>query len=163
MRLSGSHHQRVLPGICLSLICAAGNAFAVEQRILLSFDNAGHKVEQIVRPQSRAKIGQALGKPTTGTAVPDINTLIAGLQSGFATLVWVDSEGSLQSISTEPDPRVSHAPAHISGVDESRVGERDGAWLITGPQHASSVMILLPADKTVGLAFEQWDVLLDTD
>lgn len=160
---SSVSYRRTLLGTCLCLVFSAGNTFADDQRVLLSFDNAGHKVQQIVRPLSRAMQVEKLGKSEPRIEVPDVNVLISKLQPGFATLVWMDAEGFQHSTSTAPDPRVSHAPAHITGVDESRVGERDGAWLITGPLVASSVLILLPADPSVGLAFEQWDVPLNTD
>lgn len=136
---------------------------ADDQRILLSFDNSGHQVRQIVRsPPRTLRESSADGVSTVVRGLRDIQVLIAELQPGVAVLLWADDDGHIHARTEEPDPRISHAPAHIDGSSKSRSGNTSGAWLIGGPEEATSVTILLPSDPSLGLAFEQWDVQLVT-
>lgn len=138
---------------------SANDRQASEQRILLSFDNSGHQVSKIIH--SKAQSIQA--EPTLIRA-PEGNYLqaaVADLRPGQATLLWQDDQGNWYPKSQAPDPRVSHAPAHISGAENSQVSEVSGAWLVSGPGKASRLIILLPRNTALGLGFEQWDVVLD--
>jgi len=133
---------------------------AAEVRVLLSFDNSGHRVEQIMQFDSAT---HALSQRPVN-AVPEQNqtleSAILSLQPRMATLIWLDAQGRWRAQTTEPDPRVAHSPAHIDGTDSGLVGEVAGAWLVSGPDSASSLTILLPADVTLGLGFEQWTLSL---
>lgn len=149
--------------LAVFLVSAGALAEASELRVLLAFDNAGHQVRQIVRNEHGTSIIDKPPAPAENLVFPDISALGSGLERGFARLVWLDEQGYVSAVTQEPDPRVSHAPTHISGADGSRVGERKGAWLVTGPNDARSLVILMPGDERVGLAFEQWEVLLGND
>ncbi len=148
--------------ILLSSTSTYLSAQASELRVLLAFDNAGHHVRQIVSNNQGTSI---FDEPQASLAddgiLPDIEALGAELERGLARLVWLDEQGFVSAVTQEPDPRISHAPTHITGDDGSRVSERKGAWLVTGPDNAQSLVILMPGDERVGLAFEQWEVLLD--
>ena len=149
--------------VCLMSAIASAMAQADELRVLLSFDNAGHQVRQIIRNDRSTSI---ISKPQAAVAelmLPDISVLGAELERGMARLIWLDDQGYVAAVTQEPDPRVSHSPTHITGANGSRIGEREGAWLVTGPVDALSLVILMPGDDRVGLAFEQWDVPLDED
>ena len=149
----------------LILLCAilSATAQASEQRVLLSFDNAGHHVRQVVRTDRSTSIIDKTQAPVADLVLPDISALGAELERGMARLVWLDGQGYLSAVTQEPDPRVAHSPNHITGAVGSRIGERKGAWLVTGPDDAHSLVILMPGDERIGLAFEQWEVRLDDD
>ncbi|MFK7860888.1 MAG: hypothetical protein AB8B64_18870 [Granulosicoccus sp.] len=145
----------------LWFLCLSIPVFADEQRVLLSFDNAGHRVSQIVRPHSEKSLRQnvtaSLARPLMQ---PDMDKLISLLAPGIAMLVWIDDEGNFHAGTNEPDPRISHAPNHIDGADGTKQGNISGAWLVSGPVAATRVTILLPSNPSLGLAYEQWQVSL---
>ena len=150
--------------VFLMFAIASSMAQASELRVLLSFDNAGHEVRQIIRNDRGTSIfDKEVAAATAQSILPDINALGAELDQGMARLVWLNDQGYISAVTQEPDPRVSHSPTHITGADGSRIGERKGAWLVTGPEDAISLVILMPGDDKVGLAFEQWEVRLDGD
>ncbi len=130
-----------------------------EQRVLLSFDNSGHHVRQIIH--SEAQVLQAEPTPLLETELNYLQAAVADLVPGQAMLLWQDDEGGWYPRSQVPDPRVSHAPAHIFGAENSQVGDVSGAWLVSGSGRASRLIILLPRNTALGLAFEQWDVALN--
>ncbi len=152
--------------IVVTLIASAfaeGQPPQSEQRVLLSFDEAGHHVRQIVRTDGALmtlRSDEATSR-SIPSEKPGLQSLIAQLEPGTARLIWRDESGQMVSNTEEPDPRISRAPAHIVG--EGRVGSKaDGAWLVTGPGSGKMLTILLPADPSVALSFEQWDVYLNT-
>ena len=150
---------KLLSIVCLS--CITSSVFAGEQRVLMSFDNSGHHVRHIANLESTRTLRSGIKNSRVTTLErPDIEAMISELQPGVALIVWTDDEGYLQLKTEEPDPRVSHAPAHINGAGASRLGQRAGAWLVIGPDSATSITILLPSDASLGLGFEQWEVLL---
>lgn len=142
--------------------CIAGLApvAAGEISVLLSFDNSGHQVVLVRSVGSPDAPASATPESSIGNEILDMSTLIKELESGTATLVWKDENGHLQSRTYEPDPRVTRSPGHIDGEAGTRVGERKGAWLVSGPDTATSLTILLPGDVAVGLGFEQWEIAL---
>lgn len=151
----------------VAALCAAAVSAEGQQRVLLSFDNAGHHVSQIVRvgvnnktlsvSSSTRLTARSVERGAVANAL-DLETLIAQLEPSVATLMWLDENGSTIRNTTEPDPRISHAPTHVSAYGEGRVGESEGAWLVTGPGSGKFLTILLPADTSLALAFEQWTV-----
>lgn len=147
----------------LCVLCVSSIVIAGEQRVLMSFDNSGHHVRHIVMSQSRRSM-QSTVKDNAASHIEhsDIEALISRLRPGFALLVWKNNAGHSNVQTKVPDPRVSHAPAHINGSGKSRLGKREGAWLVVGPDSATSVNILLPANPSLGLGFEQWEVSLVT-
>lgn len=146
-------------GLCL--LCITSVTAAGEQRVLLSFDNAGHHVRHVVKLKRTTTTNPLTKNPLVlNLERPDINALMRQLQPGVALLVWTDNEGYAHLHTREPDPRISHAPAHINRAGASRLGQAAGAWLITGPDVATMVTILLPSDPSLGLASEQWAVSL---
>lgn len=149
--------------VTLLLTVAPVSAKASELRVLLAFDDSGHQVRRIVRSRQGTSIIDKAEAPVAAMVLPDISLLSADLKRGFARLVWLDDQGYVSAVTQEPDPRVSQAPNHITGAHGSRVAERKGAWLVTGPDSALSLLILMPGDETVGLGYEQWEVRLDNE
>lgn len=162
MKLKQSILQAAL-AILLVSTSAFSSAQANELRVLLAFDNAGHHLRQIVRNNHGTSIFDVPQASLADGILPDIEALGAELERGLARLVWLDEQGFVSAVTQEPDPRISHAPTHITGDDGSRVGERKGAWLVTGPDNAQSLVILMPDDDRMGLAFEQWEVFLNSN
>lgn len=131
-----------------------------EIRVLLSFDNSGHQVRNIIR----SKLAPSLLPQPALINTPEgeyLEEQLAALQPGRATLLWLDKQGNWYPSTNEPDPRVAHSPAHITGAENTRVGESSGAWLVSGPGSASRLIILLPRNTSLGLGFEQWNVFLE--
>lgn len=147
--------------LCCSSITAA---MAGEINVLLSFDSAGHKVVLVRHIASTSKHPSKISeaKEADKIEIEDMDMLINTLQPSVATLVWKDDQGTWQSRTQEPDPRVTRSPGHIDGVSAGQFSEREGAWLVSGPDTATSLTILLPADIGLGLGFEQWDVSVKT-
>lgn len=158
-------HSVLQTALAIVLMSAGASAWAQanELRVLLAFDNAGHHVRQVVRINHGTSIFNAPQASVADRVLPDIAVLGAQLERGLARLVWLDEQGFVSAVTQEPDPRISHAPTHITGDYGSRVGERKGAWLVTGPDDARSLVILMPGDERVGMAFEQWEVFLGRD
>jgi len=149
----------------ICFLCLAGmmtTVIASEQRVLLSFDNSGHQVRKIVYPEAQPMLLQPATPDATARqrSQIDVQSLIATLEPGTARLIWKDDDGLVAANTEVPDPRILHAPGHVSGPNKSLLGQKSGAWMVEGPQSATSVMILLPAHLSLGLAFEQWEVLL---
>lgn len=153
--------SRLVLAFVLSCVAMCLSA-AQEQRVLLSFDNAGHQVSKIVRPDmDQSSLREEKIRPKENHQRPDFDLLASQLRPGFALLVWLDDEGYAHARTQEPDPRISHAPAHISGVHGSRLGTASGAWLVSGPVSATGVRIFLASNPALDLAAEQWQVSLE--
>jgi len=151
--------------ILLGLASAPTPVLAADQRVLLSFDNAGHQVRQVVRPtvyqgSFLAEKNAEKNSHEPKTHKPDVDLLASQQLPGTALLLWLDDEGYLHARTDESDPRVSHAPAHINSSAGSRQGNLSGAWLVTGPASATSLKIFLASDPALGLAAEQWHISL---
>ena len=153
---------------CLCIVNA--NAWA-DVRVLFRFVASGHHVHSLTKAPTRqllrkpepdvAKISSRSATLADSLLVSErISAATAQLRATTATLLWFDSSGAWLSNSEVPDPRVAHAPAHIDGVNQSQVGLYSGAWLATGPDEASEVTILFPANAAVALGFEQWHAVL---
>lgn len=138
------------------LLCASGHTLA-EQRVLLSFDHAGHELRKLVQTDNAT---YKRFKSTITSQVADIESMYQDLTPGVVTLVWTDADGYLERKTTAPDPRISRAPAHIDGLDKSLQTVTQGAWLVTGPQSASRLIILMAAHESLNLPFERWEVEL---
>ena len=159
--------KRTITVFCLSvcmLLCtstyASKQAGGAQLRLLLRFDESGHHVEKLFRtPHSKSMTGAQRQLAAPGE-FPDIDVLSNEVEPGSASLVWLNEQGYVISVTTAPDPRVSHSPAHIAGVDESRVFSQSGAWLVNGPAEAADLLILLPENLAPPLAQEQWNVHL---
>ena len=133
---------------------------AAEQRVLLSFDNAGHRVEKILHTDNRQVLAETPDPQEDNAVVPDLPALQNELIAGFVIVLWLDDQGLQQASTKVPDPRLSHGPSHVDGLSKSRHGERSGAWLVTGPSEATQLLVLLPEDLSLGLGFEMWEVSL---
>ncbi len=152
-----------IAGFFCAAIAAEG-----QQRVLLSFDDAGHQVRKIVRIEAKNTLQVRPSEPDTqvlDTLAEEsyLDTLISQLKPGNATLVWLDESGRWYANTSEPDPRVAHAPSHINGRSQGRVGDVVSAWLVTGPESARFLTILLPEDASLALAFEQWNINLSVE
>ncbi len=137
----------------------ASDGQASEQRVLLSFDNSGHHVRNIIRSEA-----QSLQPEPTLISAPEgiyLQAVLADLEPGQASLLWLDDQGDWYPSTQVPDPRVSHAPGHINGAENTLVSDVSGAWLVSGPSKASRLIILLPRNTALGLGFEQWEVTLE--
>jgi len=161
MKIVQSTLQPALLAMCLM---ASGSmpALADEVRVLLAFDHAGHQVREVVRIERGTSIFDVPPALSTDRQLPNFSELGSKLKRGLARLVWLDEQGFVSAVTQEPDPRLAHGPQHIVGDLSSRVGEKKGAWLVSGPDDAKSLVILMPIDERVGLAFEQWEVYLDS-
>lgn len=138
------------------MIGLSGTAWA-EQRVLLSFDSVGHELIKVVRTHNASS---KRAKAVIPSRVVDIESMYEGLSAGVATLIWTDADGYLQGKTTAPDPRISRGPAHIIGLDKSLQAVSEGAWLVSGPQSASRLIILMPNYEALDLSFERWEVEL---
>lgn len=136
------------------------SAQAVEQRVLLSFDNAGHRVEKILHTDNRQVLTDTPVPQEFIAVAPDLPALQKELVPGFVIVLWLDDQGLQQASTKVPDPRLSHGPSHVDGLSKSRHGERSGAWLVTGPSEATQLLVLLPEDLSLGLGYEMWEVSL---
>ena len=157
--------QSILRATFLAMCLTAGAllpALAGEVRVLLAFDNAGHQVREILRIERGTSIFDGSPVQSTDRQLPNLSELGSELERGLARLVWLDEQGLVSAVTHEPDPRLAHGPQHIVGDLSSQVGDRKGAWLVSGPDDARSLVILMPIDERVGLAFEQWEVYLDS-
>ena len=143
--------------VCSIAVVNSGTALANDQRVLLSFTEAGHEVKNIwYTGASKARIKEPLLTPTQTKRFDPASE--AYPESGNALVIWLDSQGLEMSRTIEPDPRLSHAPSHILGTSQSILGGREGAWLITGPAESVSVYIILPGDLSAGLGPERWEL-----
>ena len=148
--------------LCVWILCLLGfsEIQAGEQRVLLSFDGSGHQIRQIIRTSGVSEIRPESEPDGSSKVVPDLLALRRDMRSGSATLLWLDNAGLQMAVVYEPDPRLSHAPSHIDGTGESRLGENAGAWLVTGPEGATQLLVLLAEVQSLGLGVETWDLSL---
>ena len=144
---------------CLFL-CGGALASTYDLRVLLRFDDAGHHVEKIVRTKQDNTFTATSRQSNSARVFPDFDALREAVRPGVASLIWLDDQGYVISVTTAPDPRVSHSPAHIAGVNESRLASESGAWLVSGPEETVKLLIMLPINVSPALAAEQWEVLL---
>lgn len=149
-------------------------------RVLFRFDASGHFVHRIFPVASRQQLAikklSALESPKNiensappfqissidrgrswqNAAVSEGRRKQIGPVDGFVRLAWFDLSGN-ELVQTElPDPRVVHSPSHAEGINASRNGLTEGAWLASGPDSAVSVTISLPESTILGLAAEFW-------
>ncbi|MFT4728460.1 MAG: hypothetical protein ACI9UN_002969 [Granulosicoccus sp.] len=149
-------------------------------RVLFRFDASGHFVHRIYQISGQQKQATAKISPTKNSnqatnsvrpfpaspidrgrswqnaLVPEIRRKQQGTVDGFARLVWFDLSGNDLAQTEVPDPRIVHSPSHTLGVNASRNGLTDGAWLASGPESAVRVTVLLPESMILGLATEFW-------
>ena len=165
----------------LSLLLLAGSAVA-DIRVLLRFDSSGHYVHRIIQLSSQqatdaSKLAitsriQPFLNPATqlsvspierarswrNARVPEIRNRQKSSSARFTTLTWFDSTGT-ELVKTEvPDPRIIHSPLHVDDSNASLVGLIEGAWMVSGPESASSVIVSLAELPTLGLAAEFWNL-----
>lgn len=140
------------------LVLAVSNPLFAEQRVLLSFDHAGHELKQVVRTDN---LSYGRSKAETAQETVDIESFYQSLTPGVVMLFWTDADGHLQATTTAPDPRISRGPSHIEGIDKSLQTVSQGAWLVSGPQTANRLIILMAAYEILDLPFERWEVELD--
>jgi len=145
--------------VCIVAAIGTSSVLADEQRVLIRFDDSGHQVKNVWQTGANTgKIKEPLAR--SSQTMPFDAAALSYPEPGSALVVWLDSQHVELLRSFEPDPRLSHAPSHINGAGQSRIGGREGAWLITGPVLAVSVYIMLPADLSVGLGPERWELAL---
>ena len=109
-------------------------------RVLFRFDASGFQVHRVV---STAKPGTA--PAVAGTVLPSRPGAAA------AVLTWRDATGAIILVTTLPDPRLSRSPGHNNGTYPSLLGLEQGAWVASGPEHATSVDIELPENLALAL------------
>ena len=150
-------------------------------RVLFRFDTSGHfvhRVIQVASPNAISAERKSLTKNSNpdlsarsvspidrarswrNAEVPEVRRKKKGTVDGFATLTWFDASGAEMTQTEVPDPRIVHSPSHVDGVNASRNAVSEGAWLVAGPDSASSVHVSLPELTILGLAAQSWTLPL---
>ena len=146
----------LLPALLIGLAPLVAGA---DVRVLLAFDQSGHRVHDIRRG------GDADAALTSYVAPPA--DLAAAARAGDATLAWLGPDGRVLLLERAPDPRVGHAPAPAgNGVAVSPgapVALAEGGWLARGPEAATTLVLRLPAVGAPALAAEEWRLALDEE
>ncbi len=176
------------PIAALFCICALVSVPAqADVRVLFRFDESGHHVHRVIHVVAQQAFKTNDEAPLTGIGTrrrinepvaPPMSAIASGRsadhqqnsqsmqllanpdRAGFAEIVWFDETGLKLSQTSVPDPRVTHSPLHIEGVNASRMALESGAWLATGPDTARNLTITLRADVDLGLGPELWQVSL---
>ena len=128
-------------------------------RVLLAFDQSGHRVHDI-RRDADADAG------LTSYVAPPAD-LAAAARAGDATLAWLGPDGRVLLLERAPDPRVGHAPApggdRVAVSPGAPVALAEGGWLARGPDAAATLVLRLPAVGAPALAAEKWRLALDEE
>ena len=163
---------------CLLFISTA----KADIRVLIRFDSSGHFVHQIfsvarqendiaskkvlkAQPNSGANMSVSPIERGRSWRNAEISSSFRSKQTlgtnGFARLTWYDLSGVMLAQTEVPDPRVVHSPSHIDGFAASWSSLSSGAWLVSGPESAVTVKIILPESTMLGLATEYWNLELN--
>ncbi|MEE9333503.1 MAG: hypothetical protein V3U65_05370 [Granulosicoccaceae bacterium] len=129
---------------CAMLFCATATAGT---RVLVRFDESGHYAHLVHRSESTST-QSAL---TSATAQAATNSEVS--------LRWLDSNGNLLAATRVIDPRITHAPLEPHSTEFAWVVLEEGAYLVSGPDSAVQLEILLPGRNTPNVPTEIW--LLD--
>ena len=129
----------------LMLVCSIASAGT---RVLVRFDETGHYVHRVHR------------SPSTDTqAALTLQTTEQSVTNSEVSLRWLDSNGDLLAVTRLIDPRVTHAPLEIGSTEFAWAVLGEGAYLVSGPDSAVQLEIILPARSTPNVPAETW--LLD--
>ena len=150
-------------------------------RVLFRFAASGHFVHRVIQvarpyavsaerkslaensnPNSNARSVSPIDRARSwrNAEVSEARRKQKGTVDGFATLTWFDASGVEMTQTEVPDPRIVHSPSHVDGVNASRNAISEGAWLVSGPDSASSVRVSLPESTILGLAAQSWNLPL---
>lgn len=147
---SGHHVHRVIHVV-------AQQAFKANDEARLTGIGTRRRINEPLAPLSAIASGRSADHPKNSQRS---QFHVNPRRTGFADLIWFDERGLQLSQTSVPDPRITHSPLHIDGVNASRTAVESGAWLATGPDSARSMTITLPADTDLGLGPELWQVFL---
>ena len=115
-------------------------------RVLVRFDETGHYTHRVHRSTSTET---QLALASTDQSATNSEVLLR----------WLDSNGVLLATTRMIDPRVTHAPLQAGSTDFAWTVLGEGAYLVSGPDSAVQLEIILPARSTPNVPAETW--LLD--
>lgn len=144
--------------LALLLVCCGIASGAT--RVLVTFDATGHRVHQVHRVTTRSVIPL---EPVLRSWKAD-NTPVP---PGQARSIWLDESGQQLAVTLFRDPRLQHAVSKDRSVEFAAdyVLRDDGAYLLSGPDAAVSVVVKFPAVElgSVLLLSEHWTFHVGTD
>ena len=132
----------LLASLLISTVANAGT------RVLVRFDETGHYAHRVQRSAStEAQVALA--------------STDQSLTSGEVILRWSDDSGVLLATTRLIDPRVTHAPLQAGSTEFTWTILREGAYLVSGPDGAQQLQIILPARSTPNVPAETWEIDLN--
>jgi len=139
----------------LSTICLAEEREIREIRVVVEYDNTGHRLLRVVElpasqsaPISDHRKGEAQSKINPNNAISKVK------------LLWFSADGVLITSALMNDPRLTHAPLTGSDQSPSVVGLTAGAFVVSGPFESAVLEVHMPANVTLGLDQQIWRIIL---
>ncbi len=130
------------------LFVVLGSQAWAAQRILLSFDNNGHRIHRVVQAASR------ISNPILEQRKSAFARSRVSPQTAMAT--WFDINGDTVKVGFFADPRTTHAPYSSQDSALKWVVLQEGAYLLEGPDTAVQLQLGFPARNWLGLPEENW-------